>query len=186
MHLNGVSCVAASCHVAGDRIHGYFDFTTPVTGTLSSPLTLTDFEHSPGEWRGYGDGSMDSISCAIDGSCAAVGVFDDSLRVTFLNTDETWSTPVQVLAEDGNRTADISCTDGSFCMLVTAAGYSPTPVSRESRVLIFDGTNWGTSLVSPATSFNAASCWAPGFCTVIAGDGTVLTSMLGGIEVAGH
>ncbi|HEX4163548.1 MAG TPA: hypothetical protein VHZ05_13680, partial [Acidimicrobiales bacterium] len=128
------------------------------------------------------DATLNGISCPAPGSCAAVGLYDDTAGGSGGLIDQlssgNWSAaaaPVPSNAASGsNRFADlqtISCPTPSFCM--TAGDYNNTGGHTAALAATFQGGTWaGMAAALPSSdggtgSFaKSAACYSPVACIV--------------------
>jgi hypothetical protein len=108
------------------------------------------------------EGEMESVSCPVDGWCAAI---TDLAAVTVFEGGH-WSKLTRVDPNPGppypGMVAAISCASPRYCVAVDGQGNAET----------FDGTTWSRpELVDPDYPLNDVSCPGPGECTAVDGYG---------------
>ena len=156
-YLAGVSCPGTTCVAAGKQGATLSFDPTNVAGsaTLQAGGGTTQ--------------TMNSISCASNSTCYAVGGGGTILVTT--NGGQTW-----LPQTSGTTTAlnGVSCTSSTACAAVGA-------VSSGAAVVRFttDGSTWQSGTSGSSNALNGVAC-TPGTCTAVGAAGTILTSADGG------
>ena len=137
------------------------------TGTDYS-VTYNGASWGPAQTAEQYQGEMESVSCPVDGWCAAI---TDLAAVTVFEHGH-WSKLATVDPNPGppypGMVAAISCTSPRFCVAVDGQGRAET----------FDGTAWSKPrLVDPDYPLNDVSCAGRGECAAVDGHGRVAVLM---------
>ena len=149
--FNAVSCATSRFCLAVGWSTGTDSFVTYNGRNWSTAEVVEQYQ-----------GEMESVSCPVDGWCAAI---TDLAAVTVFQSGH-WSKLTTVDPNPGppypGMVAAISCTSPRYCVAVDGQGNAET----------FDGTGWSKPrLVDPDYPLNDVSCPGPGECTAVDGHG---------------
>ena len=177
LQVGDISCTSLTSCVVGGGYANTSGQNEPLLEQLSASGWQTQITPMPSD-AGTGsdtDAAIAAVSCTADGTCQAVGYYEQSSTVT-AGLIETWSgsswTPLSAptpSTADGNASlSDVSCTSDRACVAV--GDYTATPTgfitsgNEKPLVETLSGTSSGHTLAAPT--------WTPSVAPLPSNAGT--------------